>query len=79
MAERIDIIVSVDTSRPGGAQGTAQALRAAGVEISDVLEDIGTITGSCSEDQLPAIERTPGVIGVERSRAVSIPRPGTRA
>jgi hypothetical protein len=77
MADRVEIIVSVDTSRPGGAKHTAEALRTAGVHVTDVLEELGTITGSCTTEQLPVVEGTPGVLHVEQSRTIRLPPPGS--
>jgi len=44
MANPIKISVAVEAAR---ASSVAAALRGAGVTVDEVLEDIGTITGSC--------------------------------
>lgn len=69
------IVVSVDTERPGGVASVAAKLRAAGVEVTDVLEDLGTILASCSESQFAEVAHLEGVLHVERERGVGIPPP----
>ncbi|MET0791730.1 MAG: hypothetical protein ABW061_09440 [Polyangiaceae bacterium] len=72
MSNRVPILVSVD---PEQASAVGNALQALGFQTTELLPDIGTITGSCPDDQLDAIRRVPGVLGVERARGVALPPP----
>lgn len=72
LSDSIRITVSVDPAR---ASGVAEELRRAGLSIDEVLDDIGAITATCSESQLPAIASVPGVLSVERERTVKVAPP----
>ena len=74
MANSIKINVGVE---PAQASSVAAALRRAGVTVDDVLEDIGTITGSCAEDVVDSLSALPGVLNVERQRTIKLPSPGS--
>jgi hypothetical protein len=74
MAESVDLVISVDAKL---ASEVATALRQSGVEVKDVLADIGTITARCRDDQIAAISHINGVVRVERERPVEIGPPGS--
>lgn len=77
MAGSVKIVVSVDGDRAGGAAQIVAKLRAAGVEVLDVLEELDTIVARCNEDQLTEIGSIDGVLGIERARDVGIPPPSS--
>jgi hypothetical protein len=77
MSKNVSVVVSVDASHPGGASAVATSLRAVGVEVAEVLEDIGTITASCPEDRVSDLSRIPGVSAVELERRPRVPPRGS--
>ena len=74
MANPIKISVAVEAAR---ASSVAAALRGAGVTVDEVLEDIGTITGSCPEDVVDSLSALPGVLNVELQGTIELPSPGS--
>ncbi|HWA72259.1 MAG TPA: hypothetical protein VG937_08000 [Polyangiaceae bacterium] len=78
MESSVRVLVSIDPSHPGGSAGIANALRAAGASIGQVLDELGTITATCSSEGIPALSRVPGVLHVEPERTVSVPKPGSK-
>jgi hypothetical protein len=77
MADRLNVLVSFDPTHPGGVERIAEALRSAGLEIDDVLGELGTITGKCADEAVPALSRVPGVTNVESGRGAGIAPPGS--
>jgi len=75
VAKDIELAVSVSGTVPEEVARTAQALRAAGLEVTSVLDQIGVITGRADESTLAAIARVPGVTHVERQGSVKIAPP----
>jgi rhodanese-related sulfurtransferase len=64
MSTRQDPLWTV-TCQPGAAvPAVAQALRAAGLEVTDTLEMIGVINGHAPATLKPALEAVPGVADV---------------
>ena len=78
MANQVRVLVSVDPSHPGGAAGVANALRAAGASIREVLEELGTITVTCAPESMSALAAVSGVLHVEAERTVALPAPGSK-
>jgi hypothetical protein len=77
MANLVSVLVSIDPSHPGGTNGIVTALQAAGASIGEVLDELGTITATCSPEGISALSQVPGVLHVEAERTVSIPKPGS--
>lgn len=75
MSNLVRVIIGVDPGAVGGVASVANALRALGVQTAEVLEELGTITGSCPDNQLEAARHVPGVTGVEAERGVAVPKP----
>jgi hypothetical protein len=71
----IELTVSLSSAAPADVARVAEALRAAGVQITATLEQIAVITGHADESGVQAIARVPGVLQVERQGAVQIPPP----
>lgn len=78
MTQPARVLISVDASHPGGAASVAGALRDAGVNVLQVLDELGTITAECPPEMLPTLSRIPGVLQAERERTISIPSPGSK-
>ncbi|MDJ0349107.1 hypothetical protein [Cryobacterium sp. PH29-G1] len=71
----ISVSIVVDDSHTAGIVDVAARLRAAGMSVENVLDTVGIITGSVSEQQLGALGRVEGVESVDRDRQVHLPPP----
>jgi hypothetical protein len=67
-----EIVVSVDPER---APDVAERLRAAGMEVTEVLPAIGVVTGSAPASRLADLEGIDGVVAVEPARRIDLPPP----
>jgi hypothetical protein len=63
MDERITVTVGDDHVHD--VNGVAEHLKGAGMRVEQVLDAMGIITGSVPADRRAALERLPGVAGVE--------------
>jgi len=73
---KIDVIVSVCDSHLDRLGEVRKNLSSQGMEINEVLEIIGSITGSVhSTDLLKTIADVPGVETVEESQTIQIAPP----
>ena len=52
-----------------------EGLRAAGMKVSQVMDDLGIVTGSIDSAELQRLSAVEGVASVERAREVGIPPP----
>lgn len=52
-----------------------EQLRAAGMNVEQVLDAIGMVTGSIPAEQRPSIEALPGVAAVEEETTFQLPPP----
>ncbi|HEX6699123.1 MAG TPA: hypothetical protein VF101_00170 [Gaiellaceae bacterium] len=73
MAERIKVTAADD--HLGQIDQLADSLRAAGMEVDQVLRPIGIITGSVSEAARQSLHGLPGVAAVEDETTFQIPPP----
>lgn len=69
------ITVTVDDDHLDGIEGLADQLRAAGMQVHQVLGTIGIITGEVTDAQRPAVARVPGVAAVEDQQVFQLPPP----
>jgi hypothetical protein len=69
MDERITVTVS------GDPDAVAEQLRAAGVNVEQVLSEIGIITGSVAAGQQASLADLPGVVSVEAEHSFQLPPP----
>jgi hypothetical protein len=69
MSENVVVTVS------GEIDQVAERLRAAGMEVGQVLAEIGIITGSIEAGRQEALAAIPGVVAVEIERVVRISPP----
>lgn len=52
-----------------------EALRGAGLTVTDVLEGIGVVSGTVDRAGLTALSTVPGVAEVERQNEIQLPPP----
>ena len=62
-----DYVVSVGEPHGDDIGSVAERLRAAGLQVTDVLPLLGIVLGSADEQAVPALRSVPGVDAVERS------------
>ncbi|MGH9279622.1 MAG: ketohydroxyglutarate aldolase [Acidimicrobiales bacterium] len=75
MSGSVQVIVTVDDDHAQRLPEVADRLRAAGMEVAQTLDSIGTITGSVDESRLAGLMSVPGVEDVEQSRHYRIAPP----
>lgn len=75
MSNLVRVLISVDSAQPGAVARVTSALGSLGFQTAEVLEELGTITGSCPEDQVDAVRRVAGVLSVERESGIELPAP----
>lgn len=69
------ITVTVDDAHLDDLEGLAAALRAAGMQVQQILSSIGIITGEVADAQRAAIVQVPGVVSVENQQVFQLPPP----
>jgi predicted RNA-binding protein associated with RNAse of E/G family len=68
-------VAVVVTVSDGRLQQATADLRDAGMDVDDIMDALGMVTGTVAEDAIPALEAVPGVIEVERQRTYQVPAP----
>jgi hypothetical protein len=76
MTENKGWIVTTSADRP--ISEISKDLRDAGFSVDRVLEEIGSITGSASEDTLPKIRSIRGVVDVSPDLPIDIGPPDSK-
>ena len=71
----MDVLVKLDDEQAERAASVADALRDAGLDVAQVLAEIGVVTGSVEPSRLSDVEAVRGVASVEQSREVRLPHP----
>ena len=71
----MDVLVTLDEGQADRAAAVADDLRAAGLDVTEVLADIEIVTGSIEPSRLNDLARVSGVAAVEPSRDVQLPSP----
>lgn len=66
------VIVTLDDGGLDALSDTVGALRAAGLEVAEVLEVLGQVLGTWSEPSLDALLEIDGVASVEESGPVGL-------
>jgi hypothetical protein len=69
------ITVTVDDDHVGHIEGVADQLRAAGMQVHQVLGSVGIITGEVTGAARSAIGQVPGVAGIEDQQTFRLPPP----
>ena len=69
------VTVTVADDRLGDEESLAEELRAAGMEVEQVLGGIGIIAGSVPAGRRPAIGDIAGIAGVEEETTFQLPPP----
>jgi len=72
--EKVPLIVTVSGDRP--IHQVAKDLKEAGFEVGEVLEFVGSVTGSASPKALHDLRKVKGVADVSPDHSVDIGPPG---
>jgi hypothetical protein len=67
------IMVSVDDDSMADLPRLVTDLRQAGLKVDEVLEALGTVTGSISQEAAGSLMAVPGVAHIEWQRDVTLP------
>jgi hypothetical protein len=70
-----DVSVSVDNDHLDKIDEVAAELRSKGMQVDQVLSEVGVISGSVPDDLRQALETGSGVEGVEEAKSFQIPPP----
>lgn len=70
MVEHTAVNVAVDEEHRGACDEVAGELRAAGMNVTDTLHNLGIVVGWVDSDQLDRLRQVSGVVAVEASRQV---------
>jgi hypothetical protein len=73
---RTPVIVTVGDARLASIGEVAEALKAKGLEVAQVMPLTGVITGSVAAARLRQLEAVEGVLSVEREAVAELPPPG---
>ncbi|GGW55646.1 hypothetical protein GCM10010503_35920 [Streptomyces lucensis JCM 4490] len=68
----VGVIFAVDPDR---FAEVVRALRQAGLTVTSEQPELGTLSGTVTEDRLPAVEAVDGVESVDREGTVRLPPP----
>lgn len=68
------VVISVADDR-FDLSAVVDALRVAGLRVTEVLDGVGVVTGTVDGAALGALSTVPGVVDVERSRVYDLPPP----
>ncbi len=73
--KRSSVLISVDDEHLNRMSEVTSRLKTAGVKVDQVMDTLGTITGSADPSKLPALRRVRGVAAVEEAREAQIAPP----
>lgn len=71
-SEPVGVILSVDPDR---FADVVETLRRAGLTVTGEQSIVGTLSGTVTEERIPALEAVDGVLSVDRDRTVRLPPP----
>jgi hypothetical protein len=71
----VHITVTIDRRHASAARDVAEALRAAGMRVDQVLDDIGMVTGTVDDAAEQAVRAVAGVQSVDRALNFQLPPP----
>lgn len=69
------VTISVDDDHLDGLDGVADALRAQGMDVAQVLGTMGVITGSVPDARRESLAAVEGVASVDDELTYQLPRP----
>jgi len=69
------IIVTITDEALGKIDKIAKKLAARGMEVSQVMAEVGVIAGACDLSKTSALERVSGVHSVEEEAVANLPPP----
>lgn len=69
------VTVAVDDDHLEAIADVADALRSRGMQVSQVLDTVGIITGSVPDGQERSLQTVDGVVGVEQASRFQLPPP----
>ena len=75
--DKVQVTVSLDEAHIGQINQVADQLRAAGLEVDQVLSTIGIVTGSIEADIMPSLSQVDGVESVEQGRTYKLAPPNS--
>lgn len=75
MTPAVDVVVSVADDQLASLSEVVAGLRRAGLEVGEVLDAAGLVTGTVDEDAIEALCAVPGVVDVERQGDYQIAPP----
>lgn len=73
MPDRVTVTVRDD--RLADIEELADRLRASGMQVDQVLGNIGVITGSLPQEKRAAVQHMPGIAAVEAETSFQVPPP----
>lgn len=65
--DRVQVLISVDDEHLPKMRQVVERCKAAGLDVEQSLDQIGTITGSVAPGKIGALSKVAGVANVERS------------
>lgn len=71
----VEVVVSIDEQHLQSMAAVTQRLRAAGMQIDETMEAIGTVAGRIPSEQLEELDHIDGVAQIERSSTFQVPPP----
>jgi hypothetical protein len=71
----VNVSVVIDDAHAQDLDRVTERLRANGMAIDAVLEEVGIITGSVRQQDLAAVQEVEGVASVTADRQVTLPPP----
>ncbi len=75
---RVGVNVLVAGSHMDRIMEVAAGLKAAGMEVKDVLDSVGVISGVCESGQTKDLCQIDGVANVEQTRTFQLPPPDSK-
>ncbi|MET0764979.1 MAG: hypothetical protein ABWY29_08935 [Blastococcus sp.] len=71
----VHLSVTVDDGHRPAINEVAEALRARGMQVEQVLDGLGIITGSVPDDNRPVLTDVEGVVSVDEGLTHQLPPP----
>ncbi len=75
--DKIQVTVSLDEAHISQINQVADQLRAAGLEVDQVLSTIGIVTGSIESENMSSLSQVDGVESVEQDRTYKLAPPNS--